>query len=163
MRVEGAPPGYRLFVGVDIAAETASVAWPEAGASAGPAVTIEQSPQGVAALRRRLMATGHAPAEVLVVLEATGSSWLSLATALADAGFAVSVINAMQAHHFAKPLLRLDFGHYGEAVRNGACAYTDGVCQPPREERRCRPQVRTSSSCSPRSPRPSRARPSPTR
>jgi transposase len=39
-------------------------------------------------------------------MEATGSYWLSLATALAEAGFAVSVINAMQAHHFAKALLK---------------------------------------------------------
>ena len=77
--------------------------------SGGPAIrpfTIEQSRQGFAALERRLRATKHAPAQILVVMEATGSYWLALATALADAGFAVSVINAAQAHHFAKALLK---------------------------------------------------------
>jgi transposase len=39
-------------------------------------------------------------------MEATGSYWLSLATALAARGFAVSVINPAQAHHFAKALLK---------------------------------------------------------
>ena len=34
------------------------------------------------------------------------SYWLSLATALADAGFAVSVINTAQAHYCAKALLK---------------------------------------------------------
>lgn len=106
MGMEEAPPRSQLFVGVDIAATTATVAWQGPGGRLGRAVTIEQSPAGFAALQRRLVATGHAPAEILVVMEATGSYWLSLATALADAGFAVSVINAMQAHHFAKALLK---------------------------------------------------------
>jgi transposase len=80
------------------------VAWQAAGAPTIRPFTIEQSPQGFAALERRLRARGHAPAQLLVVMEATGSYWLSLATALADAGFAVSVINAAQAQHFAKAL-----------------------------------------------------------
>src|SRR5947208_257373 len=103
---EGTSPRYRLFVGVDIAATTATVAWREASGSTSRTITIEQSPQGFAALQRRLVALGHEPADVLVVMEATGSYWLSLATALATAGFAVSVINATQAHHFAKALLK---------------------------------------------------------
>jgi transposase len=41
-----------------------------------------------------------------VVLEATGSSWITLATALHHAGFAVSVINPAQAHAFATALLK---------------------------------------------------------
>jgi len=104
--MEAVAPDYRLFVGVDIAATSATVAWQGAGAAPGRPYTIDQTPQGFAALQRRLLATGQAPAEVLVVMEATGSYWLSLATALADAGFAVSVINAAQAHHFAKALLK---------------------------------------------------------
>jgi transposase len=39
-------------------------------------------------------------------MEATGSSWMTLATWLVQAGFAVSVINPAQAHHFAKALLK---------------------------------------------------------
>jgi transposase len=69
-------------------------------------ITIEQTPAGCAALRQRRLATGGAPATILVVLEATGSSWLALAQALAAHGFAVSVINPLQAHHCAKALLR---------------------------------------------------------
>ncbi len=39
-------------------------------------------------------------------MEATGSYWVALATTLAQAGFAVSVINPDQAHNFAKALLQ---------------------------------------------------------
>ncbi len=106
MGVREVAPRYRLFVGVDIAATTATVAWQGGGAAPSRPCIIDQTPQGFAALQRRLLASGLAPAEILVVMEATGSYWLSLATALADAGFAVSVINAAQAHHFAKALLK---------------------------------------------------------
>jgi transposase len=106
MDTEGTPPRYQRFVGVDIAATTATVAWRGPDDSAGRTITIEQSPQGFAALQRRLVALGHEPADILVVLEATGSYWLSLATALATADFAVRVINVTQAHHFAKALLK---------------------------------------------------------
>jgi len=106
MDMEGTPPRYQLFVGVDIAATTAAVAWRGPRESSGRTITIEQSPQGFVSLQRRLVALGYEPADVLVVMEATGSYWLSLATALAAAGFAVSVINATQAHHFAKALLK---------------------------------------------------------
>lgn len=39
-------------------------------------------------------------------MEATGSYWIKLATHLVHDGFAVSVINPAQAHHFAKALLK---------------------------------------------------------
>jgi len=39
-------------------------------------------------------------------MEATGSSWVALATTLAQRGFAVAVINPDQAHHVAKALLQ---------------------------------------------------------
>jgi transposase len=69
-------------------------------------VTIEQTPDGYASLERKLRTTGTIPAEVLVVMEATGSYWITLATQLVHAGFCVSVINPAQAHHFAKALLK---------------------------------------------------------
>jgi transposase len=99
-------PVYRLFVGIDIAAATATCAWIQPGASSTRPLTIEQSPAGIAQLRARLQATGVAPAQTLIVMEATGSYWISLATTLHAAGYAVSVINPMQAHHFAKALLK---------------------------------------------------------
>jgi transposase len=54
----------------------------------------------------RLMKTGAAPAQTLVVLEATGIYWLSFATYFSRHGYAVSVVNPAQAHHFAKALLK---------------------------------------------------------
>ncbi len=97
---------YSLFVGVDIAATTATVSWMRPGEKANRPVTIEQTPDGYASLERKLRATGKAPAEVLVVMEATGSYWITLATQPVHAGFQVSVINPAQAHHFAKALLK---------------------------------------------------------
>jgi transposase len=65
-----------------------------------------QTPDGNASLERKLHATGQASDQVLVVMEATGSYWITLATHLIQAGFQVSVINPAQAHHFAKALLK---------------------------------------------------------
>jgi transposase len=97
---------YSLFVGVDIAAATATVSWMRRGEKACRPVTIEQTADGYASLERKLRATGHVPDHVLVVMEATGSYWITLATQLVHAGFQVSVINPAQAHHFAKALLK---------------------------------------------------------
>ncbi len=73
METSEGTPRYQLFVGVDIAAVTATVAWQAAGGPAIRPFTIEQSSQGFLALERRRRATKHAPAQILVVLEATGS------------------------------------------------------------------------------------------
>ena len=97
---------YSLFVGIDIAATTASVAWISPGNKVTRALSIDQSPQGFSILHRRLLSTGHSTASTLVVMEAIGSYWITLATHLTQAGFAVSVINPAQAHYFAKALLK---------------------------------------------------------
>ena len=76
------------------------------GASPGPPVTHPQRPGGFAALRRQLAATGISPAATLVVLEATGNYWAALAATPHTAGYRGSVINPLQAHHFAKAQLR---------------------------------------------------------
>jgi transposase len=99
-------PAYRLFVGVDIAAATATVAWLEPGTPSCRPFTIDQSKAGMTELQARLQATGIAPADTLIVMEATGSYWITLATTLHQAGYVVSVINPSQAHHFAKALLK---------------------------------------------------------
>jgi transposase len=57
-------------------------------------------------LQQRLAATRVAPAATLVVMEAAGNYWVALAVALHEAGYAVSVVNPLQAHHFAKAQLR---------------------------------------------------------
>jgi len=97
---------YQLYVGIDIAATSFTAAWMPPGASPTPPVTHPQRPEGFTSLQRQLAATGSAPAATLVVLEATGSYWVALAVTLHTAGYAVSVINPLQAHHFAKAQLR---------------------------------------------------------
>jgi transposase len=97
---------YGLFVGVDVAAATATVAWLLPGTPLSRAITIPQTVAGLTSLQTQLSATGIAPAATLIVLEATGSYWITLATSLHAAGYAVSVINPAQAHDFAKALLK---------------------------------------------------------
>jgi transposase len=97
---------YALFVGVDIAAQTATVATQRPGTKASRSFTIDQTPEGYTSLLHQLQVTGSIPDQVLVAMEATGSYWISLATRLVHEGFAVSVINPAQAHHFAKALLK---------------------------------------------------------
>jgi transposase len=97
---------YTLFVGIDIAAKTFTARWREAQGRATPPLTCEQTTEGFATLRRRLLASGPGAREILVVMEATGSYWMALATDLTQTGFAVSVINPKQAHDFAKALLK---------------------------------------------------------
>lgn len=106
MKIDQTAQTYALFVGVDIAATTATASILRPGAQAQRSFTIDQTPEGYTSLLHKLQATGHAPGHVLVVMEATGSYWISLATRLVHEGFAVSVINPAQAHHFAKALLK---------------------------------------------------------
>lgn len=109
---------YQLFVGIDIAATSATVVWirnaspadsnklEKANKVTARSFTIEQTPVGFALLHNRLSATGISPAAILVVMEATSTYWMQLASALYEAGYAVSVINPKQAHDFAKALLQ---------------------------------------------------------
>jgi transposase len=97
---------YQLFVGIDVSARTVTLATQRPAQRASAARTFAQSPVGYQQLQAHLQAAHGTPAETLVVLEATGSYWITLATALVGAGFAVSVINPMQARHFAKALLQ---------------------------------------------------------
>jgi transposase len=69
-------------------------------------VTIDQSADGYRQLQAQLLASGVDAPAVLIVLEATGSYWITLATTLAEARFVVAVINPAQAHDFAKALLK---------------------------------------------------------
>jgi transposase len=69
-------------------------------------VRYEQTPAGYAAFQQALAATGVPAAQTLVVMEATSTYWIQLATALHTSGYAVSVVNPKQAHDFAKALLQ---------------------------------------------------------
>jgi transposase len=96
-------PPYQLYVGIDVAAATFTASWMTPGTQPTPAVTLTH--QQLPLLVQQLHQTGI-PANTLIVLEATGSFWMLLALTLSQANFRVSVINPLQAHHFAKALLR---------------------------------------------------------
>jgi transposase len=97
---------YQLFVGADIAAATVTVAWPRPQQKPSKPVTLEQTPEGFCSLHQRLISTGARPDQILVVMEATGIYWLAFAPYFARQGYAISVVNPSQAHHFAKALLK---------------------------------------------------------
>lgn len=97
---------YSLLVGIDIAAKTFTVAWGTQTQQIGKAQTFSQAKAGYKKLVKGLKATGYAPDEVLVVLEATSTYWMQVAAALHRTGYRVSVINPRQAHNFAEALLK---------------------------------------------------------
>lgn len=106
---------HQLFVGIDIAATTATAAWlfHDGNADSAPGVRpmrFAQTPAGYALLEQRLAAIATAknitPQATLVVMEATGNYWMVLAATLHQAGYCVSVVNPAQAHHFAQARLQ---------------------------------------------------------
>lgn len=97
---------YSLFVGVDIAAETATAVWQTRDGKPSRALTFAQTPEGMHRFQTVIHTTHPTPAEVLVVMEATGSYWMNLACTLHAASYAIAVINPAQAHAFAKALLK---------------------------------------------------------
>jgi transposase len=97
---------YRLFVGCDVSARTATIATRPSSQASSSALTFEQTPSGFEQLHQHLLTLEAEPPAVLVVMEATGSYWMRLALALSEAQFAVAVINPAQAHDFAKALLK---------------------------------------------------------
>ena len=99
-------PAYSLFVGIDIAAKTLTAAWTEPNQPHPGTLTLNQTELGFQTLLDHLRATGHAPSSTLVVMEATGTYWMRLALFLVEASYCVSVVNAAQAHAFAKALLK---------------------------------------------------------
>ncbi len=106
MVTSSGPVTPHLWVGVDIAAATFTAAWVHGEEAVGTPRTYAQDPHGFAALRTALVTTAVPSADTLVVMEATGSYWIALAVTLHHAGYRVSVINPLQAHHFAKAQLR---------------------------------------------------------
>src|SRR6476659_3768958 len=99
-------PSYRLFVGVDIAAASFAAAWSFDRSPSTRARSFPQTPDGFAAFQAALQATALPAAQSLIVLEATGSYWITLAVTLHQAGYAVSVVNPAHAHAFARSLPR---------------------------------------------------------
>lgn len=67
------PSPYHLFVGIDIAATSASVACATDPRTVAAAFTIAQTPAGFTDLQTRLERHGIPRREILVVLEATNT------------------------------------------------------------------------------------------
>jgi transposase len=88
----------QLVASVDIAATSFMAAW--------TARSFEQTAAGFAAFQKQLAATGVAPSDTLIVLEATGSYWVALAIAMHSAGYCVAVVNPAHVHNYAKSLPR---------------------------------------------------------
>ena len=96
----------RVYVGIDIAAETFTAAWLGPKGKPTAPCTRDQTSAGYLSLLQQLRTTAVPPAATAVVLEATGNYWVALAVTLHEAGYQVSVINPLQAQHFAKAQLR---------------------------------------------------------
>ena len=97
---------YQLFVGADIAARSFTAAWSGPDAPCSRPRSFDQAPAGFTAFQQALAATAVPPAQTLIVMEATSTYWIQLATALHTAGYHVSVVNPKQAHDFAKAVLQ---------------------------------------------------------
>lgn len=100
------PGPYQLFVGVDIAAKSFAAVWSSTTQSFPRAVSFEQTPEGFETFQQRLQASGIAPAQILLVAEATGSYWVRWAVSMHEAGYAVAIVNPYQIHKYAESLPR---------------------------------------------------------
>lgn len=100
-----APPA-RLYVGIDIAAKTFTASWLTSDTHPSKPRTFDQTPAGFAKLQTALAVTAIAPADTLIVLEATGAYWISLAVTLHAQGYRVCVVNPAQIAASAKTSTR---------------------------------------------------------
>ncbi|MEO1643663.1 MAG: IS110 family transposase, partial [Chloroflexota bacterium] len=99
---------YKLCCGIDISATTVSVA---IGGSAIAEVyfdEIAQNKSGYHSLDRRLQAYKIALTDTLLVMEATGTYWMSFARYFSHRGYHMSVVNPSIAHGYARSLLVYD-------------------------------------------------------
>jgi transposase len=78
---------YRLWCGIDVAAITFTATWTTDRTTYAAPVTLPQTSDGVSSLQQHLTALAVSPSQTLIVLEATGSYWVSLAVALHAEGF----------------------------------------------------------------------------
>ncbi len=97
------------YVGIDVAARTLAVVVLPPGAPLDqrvPAREEANTAAGWQALRTHLADVGATPAGTRLVLEATGSYWVGLATDLTDAGWTVSVVPPASVRYYAQARLR---------------------------------------------------------
>ena len=106
MSVTTTTPLYQLYVGVDISARTFSAALLNPQSQPEKSEDFAQSVEGYQRFQTKLLTRQPIPASILIVMEATGTYWITLATLLKHSGFVVSVVNPMQAHNFIRSLPR---------------------------------------------------------
>lgn len=92
---------YQLYLGIDIAAASFAAHWQNTDKSQSGSDSFQQNEKDYQRLHKQLSQL-RSPAETLVVLEATGNYWLSLAFFLHERDYAVSVINPVRARRFAQ-------------------------------------------------------------
>ncbi len=97
---------YSLFVGVDIAAKTATLSWGSSVETLSNPITIAQTRKGWEKLVQQVTPLVAQARHCLVVMEATGTYWMQMALYLYEAGLQVSVINPIRSRYFAKMLLQ---------------------------------------------------------
>jgi transposase len=126
-----------LYVGADIAAESIQLDWMDTTQQAHYQVTIKQQKREYERLVKQLTCQ-VAPEHIQVVMEATGNYWLALAEYLHQAGVVVSVLNPLQARHFAQAKLqrtktdRVDaylLREYGRVMQPNAWEPPPPICQ----------------------------------
>lgn len=96
---------YKLYLGIDIAAASFAAHWQSADKAQSGSGTYQQNKKDYQRLHKQLLVLAS-PAETLVVLEATGNYWLTLAFFLHERDYVVSVINPVRARRFAQMQLR---------------------------------------------------------
>src|SRR5258708_38772725 len=99
---QSAPLKFVLQVGIDVSAQKASIAWVTPDARSEQAFDIPLTPVGMSGLCQRLLALQPDRATIRVTMEATGNYHLRLAHFLYTQGFAVSVVNPVQARRYAE-------------------------------------------------------------
>lgn len=127
----------QLYVGADIAAQSIQIDWMDKANQQHHQLSIKQQKRDYARLVKQLI--GQAAAEhIQVVLEATGNYWLAFAEYLHQAGLVVSVLNPVQAKHFAQAKLqrtktdRVDaylLREYGRVMEPDAWTPPPLICQ----------------------------------
>ncbi len=135
------------FAGIDIASETHVVAVVDERGEVGVKPTpFAEDASGYA----KLLGLLGAPADVLVVMEATGHYWKNLFAALAAQGYAVALINPLRTHRFAAEDLErtktdaidaLGIARFGAQKRPAATRLPDSATEELRELVRLRDRL----------------------
>ena len=96
---------YRLYCGIDIGKATCSVGVLSTDELAIQPFTIPNEPTGFKQLRQNLEILTVQPADILVVLEPTGTFWMPLARHLYRAGYNIVVINPLTVRRHINAML----------------------------------------------------------